>query len=106
MQWTPITELQLRELVSESVAKMMPETLAAYKKFAIEPYKIPCIRTETAGVEYVYAVAQSRSHIVLFDDVEGDFAVGKLPLEGPIKMWSLYGELEFAIRALDSMSAS
>ena len=72
--------------------------LDIYKERHITIAEQPCLRSEQYGTERVFVVARSGSQLIIFDDVEDEFAVGAPSEDGILREWKLCGDLMDALR--------
>ena len=56
-------------------------------------YETASFRTQQYGTERVFAVARSGMRLLIFDDVEHEFAIGVPDEDGVLRNWNLYGDL-------------
>ena len=98
--WKPISRAQLENRVSTEVAALPPDVLKSYKEHAITIAEQPCFRSEQYGTERVFVIARSGSQLLIFDDVEDEFAIGAAGDDGVLRNWGLCGDLIDALRLL------
>jgi hypothetical protein len=65
---------RLTKLISSSTKEMPEEICLLFKKYKVEPYKIPCHRISDSPVEYIRACHGDNS--LIYDDVEDEFGIG------------------------------
>ena len=98
--WTPISRSELENRFKTEVAALPADVLNIYKQNAITIAEQPCFRSEQYGTERVFVVARSGSQLLIFDDVEDEFAVGAPSDDGVLREWGLCGDLIDALRLL------
>ena len=98
--WTPISRPELENRLRTEVAALPADVLNIYKQHAITIAEQPCFRSEQYGAERVFVVARSGLQLLIFDDVEDEFAVGAPSDDGVLREWGLCGDLIDALRLL------
>lgn len=98
--WEPISRPELENRLKTEVAALPADVLNIYKQHAITIAEQPCFRSEQYGTERVFVVARSGSQLLIFDDVEDEFAVGSPSDDGVLRQWGLCGDLIDALRLL------
>ena len=98
--WKPISRPELETRLKTEAAGLPADVLSIYKKHAITIAEQPCLRSERYGTERVFVVARSGSQLLIFDDVEDEFAVGAPSDDGVLREWGLCGDLIDALRLL------
>ena len=104
--WNPLSRPRFEKILTEEVASLPPDARNIYEGNAIGVVEQPCYRSEQYGIEHVFVVARAGARLLLFDDVEDEFAIGVPDTDGVLRNWGLYGELVFALRNLSSDSIS
>jgi hypothetical protein len=79
MKWTAITATQLEKIISESLQIISPEEKIKFDSIRVPLYTVDCVRGKSAKVEKVFVVARSGKKIIIYDDVEDEFAVATAP---------------------------
>ena len=97
--WKPISRADLDSRLKSEVAALPPDALRTYKEHAVAIVEQPCFRSEQYGPERVFVVARSDARLMVFDDVEDEFAIGVPDEDGILRTWGLYGDLVDALRA-------
>jgi len=104
--WNPLPRLRFNEILADEVANLPPDALKIYRDHATTVVEQPCYRSEQYGVERVFVVATIGPRLLLFDEVEDEFAIGVVDSDGILRSWNLYGELVFALRNLAPVAPS
>lgn len=102
MAWSSISANELSLLIDESF-NAMPEPLrAAFEKFRVIPRLENCKRSDLKMIEQVFVVAQAGGRAIIYDDVEDEFGIAKIPMEtgDAFGDWELVGDLPAALRQL------
>jgi len=99
-EFRPITEAEFDELLTREKERLPPEQRGFLRSIEVPVTKVPCFRSEQYGVERVFAIARFEEEILIFDDVEDEFALGKLDPVGTIRDWGLCGDLIDALRII------
>jgi|SRR4051812_42006668 hypothetical protein len=68
--WRPITRDEFDDLVAEQVAALDPGRRATLDRSRVEPRQAIIRRTEGAGDERVWVIAERQGQVLYFDDVE------------------------------------
>ena len=98
-EWQPITEEELLEILDEDIAWLPDQHRPSWERYAVTPRRAEIVRSAEVGVEPVWVVAQRENRIVFYDDVEEEWAVGRLKGESVVD-GLLIGELEEAVEEL------
>jgi hypothetical protein len=96
----PLSRAGFDEILQEEIAKLPPDALDIFRACTIGVQQQPCYRSDTHGLEQVFVVAHEGARLLLFDDVEDEFAIGTAEGDGVLRKWNLFGELVFALRNL------
>jgi hypothetical protein len=99
-EWEPISRAGLESRLNAEIATLPPGLLNTYRTHATTIAGLPCFRSEQYGTEHVFVVARSGRRLLIFDDVEDEFAIGAVDEDGVMRDWGLYGDLIDALRAL------
>lgn len=86
--WTPISRERFENILRDEVAGLPSDALRMYQASVIPIAEYPCFRTEQYGNESVFVVARSGEQVILFDDVEDEFGIGRPNDEGVLREWS------------------
>ena len=73
MQWRPATIEEVKEIVAADLANCDTEQTAAFRKYAVEPYRAPIWRD--GNLESVVVVAQKSGEVMYWEDVEEGFNI-------------------------------
>ncbi len=73
--WRAITDDEFSSLFAEQYDELDGDEREAFDRYAIRPWKAVLRRTEAAGDEFVFVVAQTSGGVLYFDDVEYGFNV-------------------------------
>jgi|SRR5215472_7750257 len=98
--WEPISRADFESRLKSEVEALPPDVLNIYKEHAVTIAEQPCFRSEQYRTERVFVVARSGSQLLIFDDVEDEFAVGAAGDDGVLREWGLSGDLVDALRLL------
>jgi hypothetical protein len=98
--WQPLSRAGFEDVLKREVTQLPPEALKIYDAYASGIVEQPCYRSEQYGIERVFVVARHGARVLLFDDVEDEFAVGVPDNDGVLRDWGLYGPLLVAVRGL------
>ena len=98
--WEPISRADLENRLNTETSALPTDFLNTYREHSTAIAEQPCFRSEQYGTERVFVVARSGTRLLIFDDVEDEFAVGVADEDGVLRTWSLCGDLIDAIRAL------
>lgn len=100
MRWKPVTREKLAEILRDEVYSLTPEAKTLYEYFKQPLSEFPCFRDSSYGGERVFVVARAGKALLIFDDVEEDFALGIPDVDGVLRSWNSYGPLVAAVLAL------
>jgi hypothetical protein len=95
--WQPIKRSELDELLAKQTAELSAESRKRYARYRIEPRQATYRRSEQYKDEGVWVVAQADDFVVFFDDVEDEFAVGRVDEADRLYHVDLLGELTDAL---------
>jgi hypothetical protein len=98
--WQPLSRAGFEDVLNEEVAQLSPEVLRIYQACASGIVELPCYRSQHSGIERVFVVARAGGRVLIFDDVEDEFAVGIPDIDGVLRDWELYGPLKVAVKSL------
>jgi hypothetical protein len=88
--------------LSSSVRRLDEGETSVFERYSVPPYPAVCRRSRGGPLETVFVVARHGRKLLFFDDVEEEFAIG-VPGEGDVlDTWDSYGELGYAIQALQT----
>jgi hypothetical protein len=82
MQWTRASVDAVKDLVNADIAKCDDQQLAAFKRYAVEPYRAPILRN--GRMETVVVVARKGKEVIYWEDVEEGFNRSPLSADGLI----------------------
>jgi hypothetical protein len=96
--WQPITRTEFDELLAEQVGMLSDESRERYEQYHVPLWQATIRRSEVGGDELVWVVAQYNNLVVVFDDVEYEFASGFINDDGQlVDDIGLVGELTHAM---------
>jgi hypothetical protein len=98
--WKPISRADLESRLTSEIAALPGDVLKIYQEHAVIIAEQPCFRTEQYGTERVFVIARSGSQLLIFDDVEDEFAIGAADDDGILRKWCLCGDLVDALRCI------
>jgi hypothetical protein len=93
-----ISRKHFDQILADELSGITGAALERFNRYRIEPRTFPCIRTEGFGEEQIYSVAVSGQSLIVFDDVEEEFGVGRRDPDGVLRIWSLYDTLLTCIK--------
>jgi hypothetical protein len=99
-EFRPITEAEFDALLSGEKGRLPLEQSSFVRSIEVPTTKVPCFRSEQYGVEHLFAIARFGEELLLFDDVEDEFAFGKPDSDGTLRNWGLCGDLIDALRII------
>jgi hypothetical protein len=105
-RWNPLSRARFDQILQEEIANLPPDARDIFRACAIGVQQQLCYRSDTYGREQVFVVARDGARVLLFDDVEDEFAVGVPGEDGVLREWDLYGELVFALRNFKADSSA
>lgn len=98
-EWQPISFSRLKVLVEDAAGELPPALQPQFQALGLSFVQIDCKRSESVGLEKMYAVVMKGQKFLLFDDVEDEFCVAKLPEAGQfLTDWVLFPDLSSAFR--------
>lgn len=100
MAWKPISERDFSALLREEIAQLDSEGRELNEAYSIQPVTMLIAHAPGAAPDPVFVVARSGTVVVYYDDVEEEFATGRVVTEGAIEGLSLFGALNWALRGL------
>lgn len=96
----PVPRSRFEDILREELATLTTEELKIYETYATAVLEQRCYRDEHYGMEKVFVVARAGTRLLVFDDVEDEFAIGDSDNDGILRKWDLYGPLVVALRNL------
>lgn len=88
----------VRELVRGDLGRCDAEQLAAFQKYAVDPYLAPILRY--GKIDNVVVVARRDNEAIYWEDIEGGFNVSSLSPDGQVvQHWCNQDELGLALNA-------
>lgn len=98
MGWRPATVEEVKKIVQEDLAVCDQEQIAAFERYAIEPYCAPILRY--GKEELVVVVARRGNAAIYWEDVEEGFNLSPLASDGRIlEHWCNQDRLGIALNA-------
>ena len=82
--WRPITDDEFSRLFTEQYNELNSEERSLFDRYRIAPRKAVIRRSEQAGDESVFVVAQAEDGVLYFDDVEYGFNISSTDDDGRI----------------------
>lgn len=100
--WQPITHDQLLALIKEELAELSDALKIRFADVHTPLYTIKCQRNLSSIIEEIFVVGRYENYVIIFDDVEDEFAIAELTSEGkPITHWSLSWNLMATLQNLE-----
>jgi hypothetical protein len=102
MTWQPISESELESQLQLALKQMSDVETQKFAAVRTPLFRVPCRRPNQAATEMVFAVARSGTKLLVFDDVEDEFAVTEFSdVPGyAVENWELLGDLATALRKI------
>ncbi len=82
--WRPITDEEFNVLFLEQYGEVQPQARKVFERFRVPFWKATIRRSESAGDEKVFVVAESGEGVLYFDDVEYGFNISTVDKDGRI----------------------
>lgn len=79
--------------------------MTIYDFYKIDTMEVPCDRRDAYGIERVFVIARNGAEVLLFDDVDDEFAIVVPNSDGILRKWGLCGSLLDALRLLANITA-
>jgi hypothetical protein len=98
LDWKPMSRTQFESRLRDEVAELPPDALKIYEACSTGLEEQPCDRDEQYGIESAFVIARVGVRVLMFDDVEDEFAVGIPDEDGVLRNWDLFGPLTVAVR--------
>ena len=95
--WKPISDVDFCDLLAMQSAALSPESEQRFAQTAVTPFQAIVRRSEQYGDERVWVVAKADDRIVFFDDVEDEFAIGRIDADGRVYDYWFSGDLTDAM---------
>lgn len=97
-EWQPATVEEVQHCVEEDLETCDAEQVAAFRRYAVEPYLAPIVRY--GKMESVVVVARNGNEVIYWEDIEAGFNVSPVDSNGQIlEHWCNQDELAFALNA-------
>jgi hypothetical protein len=98
-EWQPISLIELKVMVEDAIEEFPVELRQQFRAMHERYVQIDCKRSESFTPEKMYAVMIKGQDLLLFDDVEDEFCVAKLPEARQLLAdWVLFPDLSSAFR--------
>ncbi len=102
--WQPITRNQLTTLIEQEQAALSDELKTLFATVYTPCYTLKCQRGSNEIIEEIFIVGRYENYVIIFDDVEDEFAIAELTSEGkPITHWSLSWNLMATLQNLEKI---
>jgi hypothetical protein len=82
--WLPITGEEFSRLFDEQYSELNSEERGVFDRYRVPQWKAVIRRSEEAGDERVFVVAQAEDGVLYFDDVEYGFNISGIDNTGRI----------------------
>ena len=103
MEWKPISQAEFEELVATERSTLDPNERAKLERYAVPPVRVFRIFKFGSGEpDPVWVVARDGSDVLFYDDTEEEFGTATLDPDGPMRDWSTFGKLAWALHAFPS----
>lgn len=83
-KWKPISEIEFKELFDGQFAELDEREKRIFNRFRVAFWRATIHRSDMAGDEFVYVVAQNNDGVLYFDDVEYGFNISTIDNNGKI----------------------
>ncbi|WP_437777137.1 hypothetical protein [Sorangium sp. So ce1097] len=83
-EWKPISYDEFRQLFENQYRELGPRAREIFDRYRVDIWKATIRRSDMAGDEAVYVVAQSGDGVLYFDDVEYGFNIATIDRDGRI----------------------
>lgn len=80
--WSPITEVQLKEIINYQLKECTDKQKEIYNKYCIDLERAPIERY--GKIEYVFIVAKRGEEVMYYEDVEEGFNFSRMSPSGKI----------------------
>ena len=101
MIWKPITKEGLQIVLQDTLHDMPDDLKKIFQDKSTPLMRIPCRRGNAKTLDHVFVIAEFANLLLIFDDVEDEFAVVSRPTDGSaITGWSLFPDLNSAFREM------
>ena len=105
MTWQPITEADLKSQIHNSVNQLSEVDKSTFEQLQTPLRRIACRRGGHRTNEEMFVIAGFGDKVLVYDDVEDEFAIGELEKSHVLKKWDLLGDLASALSALNRAAA-
>jgi hypothetical protein len=82
--WKPITDEDFSKLFAEQYGELEDDERVLFERYRVPHWKATIQRSEQAGDEQVFVVAQASGGVLYFDDVEYGFNISEIDRSGRI----------------------
>jgi hypothetical protein len=98
MEWKPPTVEAVKKIIQDDLPACDDEQIAAFEKYAVEPYLAPILRY--GKLESVVIVARRGAEVIYWEDVEEGFNLSLVAPDGRIlEHWCNQDDLCCALNA-------
>ena len=81
-EWQPATVEEVKIIVEEDLRECDAEQIAAFNKYAVEPYVAPIVRY--GKMESVVVIARRGNQVIYWEDAEYGFQVSSIGSDGRV----------------------
>jgi hypothetical protein len=82
MEWQPATVEAVKKIIEDDLTACDDEQIAAFERYAVEPYLVPILRC--GKMERVVVVARRGAEVIYWEDVEEGFNLSPVTPDGRI----------------------
>ena len=99
IMWQPIEEAGLWTRLQADILRLSPAARSLVPTLSRPLAALYCERTN-GNTERLFVIARVGERVLVYDDVEEEYAIAHVPEGGLLRNWDLYGSLEAALLAL------
>jgi len=98
--WGPVSREELDVLIASELGGFDDTLLSVWGRYGVPVRAAPINRSAEWGLEKIFVVAQSGAHVVVYDNDEDQWALGRLDARDKVAVQSLCGDLRSALSRL------
>lgn len=104
--WQPIDETTMWGQLQTDIENMSSSVRLLLPALSRPLTTLDCERGQLGKIEKLFVVIRTDEKVLIYDDVEDEYAIADIPSTGVLRVWQLFGPLEAAVLAFYSKSSA